>query len=562
VAGRTSVEQQLERLRKRSVRGADLATAEKEGFFLGRFAINPFSGSPVPIWVGNFVLMEYGTGAVMCVPAHDERDFEFATKYRLDKKIVVQPASGKLLAPATLDEAFTGYGVLTDSGPYSGLPSEKAMERMIAAAEKGGYGSGETVYRLKDWGISRQRYWGTPIPVVYCETDGMVPVPDSELPVRLPESVTLTGQGQSPLAGVPEFVNTTCPKCGGPARRETDTMDTFVDSSWYFYRYTDPHNDKAPFDNAPVAYWFPIDQYIGGIEHAILHLIYSRFFCKVMHDLKMVDHTEPISRLFSQGLVLMNGEKMSKSKGNLVGALDMAEKYGCDTARLYTLFAAPPERDLEWSEQGIEGCARFLSRLYRLIARHAPALGPAKPAASVEVGAKSGSLASTSEKEKALRRKAHQTLRRVTNDFEARWHFNSSIALIMELVNLVHSLEPLEEGARPEVVRETLELLTQMIAPMAPHLAEELWEMLGHAEGLTHAAWPEYVAQLAAEEQVEIIAQINGRVRGKILSEPGLSEDELIDRVLADPRIAQLLAGQKIVKTIAVREKLVNFVLG
>jgi leucyl-tRNA synthetase len=559
VAGRASVEAQLDRLRKRSVRGADLATAEKEGFFLGRFALNPFSGSPVPIWVGNFALMEYGTGAVMCVPAHDERDFEFATKYRLDKKIVVQPAAGKLLTPATLDEAFTSYGVLADSGPYSGLTSEKAIERMIAAAEDVGFGSGETVYRLKDWGISRQRYWGTPIPVVYCENDGVVPVANADLPVRLPENVALTGQGQSPLANVPEFVNTTCPKCGGPARRETDTMDTFVDSSWYFYRYTDPHNDNAPFDKALVAYWFPIDQYIGGIEHAILHLIYSRFFCKVMHDLKLVDHTEPIKRLFSQGLVLMNGEKMSKSKGNLVGALDMAEKYGCDTARLYTLFAAPPERDLEWSEQGIEGCARFLSRLYRLIARHAEALGPgpARPA-----GAKPDAQTSASDKEKALRRKAHQTLRRVTKDFEERWHFNSSIALIMELVNLIQSLEPLEEGARPEVIRESLELLTQMIAPMAPHLAEELWSMLGHAEGLTHAPWPEYAAQLAAEEQVEIVVQINGRTRGKILGEPGLADDELIERVLADPRIAQLLAGQKIVKTIAVRDKLVNFVLG
>jgi leucyl-tRNA synthetase len=281
-----------------------------------------------------------------------------------------------------------------------------------------------------------------------------------------------------------------------------------------------------------------------------------------MHDLKLVDHTEPIKRLFSQGLVMMNGEKMSKSKGNLVGALDMAEKYGCDTARLYTLFAAPPERDLEWSEQGIEGCARFLSRLYRLIARHAPGLGPAKPAASAGPGGKAGAPSSATDKEKALRRKAHQTLRRVTNDFEARWHFNSSIALIMELVNLVHSLEPLEEGARAEVVRETLELLTLMIAPMAPHLAEELWAMLGHADGLSRAAWPEYVAQLAAEEQVEIIAQINGRVRGKIQCEPGLGDDELIERVLTDPRIAQLVAGQKIVKSVAVRDKLVNFVLG
>ena len=560
VAGHAGIEKQIERLRKRSVRGADLATAEKEGFFLGRFAQNPFSGARVPIWVGNFVLMEYGTGAVMCVPAHDERDFEFAEKYHLEKRIVVQPVSGKPLTPATLDEAFTPYGVSTESGKFSGLPSEKAIEKMIAAAEQAGFGSGETVYRLKDWGISRQRYWGTPIPVVYCEKDGIVPVPDSELPVRLPENVTLTGQGQSPLAGAADFVNTKCPKCGGPARRETDTMDTFVDSSWYFYRYTDPHNAKAPFDEAAAAYWFPIDQYIGGIEHAILHLIYSRFFCKVMHDLGLVDHTEPIKRLFSQGMVLMNGEKMSKSKGNVVGALEMADKYGCDTGRLYTLFAAPPERDLEWSEQGIEGCARFLSRLYRLIARHAEALGPAAPGALA--GAPPSPQANATPKEKALRRKAHQTLRRVTHDFEARWHFNSSIALIMELVNLMQSQEPLEEGTRPEVIRETLELLTLMLAPMAPHLAEELWEMLGHADGLGHATWPEYVAALAAEEQVDIVVQINGRVRGRIQCEPGLDEDELAERVFTDARIAQLLAGQKISKRIVVRDKLVNVVLG
>jgi leucyl-tRNA synthetase len=560
VAGHAGIEKQIERLRKRSVRGADLATAEKEGFFLGRFAQNPFSGARVPIWVGNFVLMEYGTGAVMCVPAHDERDFEFAEKYHLEKRIVVQPVSGKPLTPATLDEAFTAYGVSTESGKFSGLRSEKAIESMIAAAEQAGFGSGETVYRLKDWGISRQRYWGTPIPVVYCEADGIVPVPDSELPVRLPENVTLTGQGQSPLASAADFVNTKCPKCGGPARRETDTMDTFVDSSWYFYRYTDPHNAQAPFGKAAAAYWFPIDQYIGGIEHAILHLIYSRFFCKVMHDLDLVDHTEPIKRLFSQGMVLMNGEKMSKSKGNVVGALEMADKYGCDTGRLYTLFAAPPERDLEWSEQGIEGCARFLSRLYRLIARHAGALGAATPGALA--GAPPSSQANATPKEKALRRKAHQTLRRVTYDFEARWHFNSSIALIMELVNLIQSQEPLEEGTRPEVIRETLELLTLMLAPMAPHLAEELWEMLGHADGLGHATWPEYVAALAAEEQVEIVVQINGRVRGKIQCEPGLDEDELAERVFTDPRISQLLAGQKISKRIVVRDKLVNVVLG
>ncbi len=556
VAGQAGIGQQLGRLRKRSVKTADLAAAEKEGFFIGRFAKNPFDGSELPIWIANFVLMEYGTGAVMCVPAHDQRDFEFASKYHLEKKIVVQPKDAPQLTPSTIEEAFTEYGVSANSGPYSGAESVRAIDRMIADAESRGFGKGETIYRLKDWGISRQRYWGTPIPVVYCEKDGIVAVPDSELPVRLPENVTLTGQGQSPLASVPDFAHAKCPKCGGPARRETDTMDTFMDSSWYFYRYTDPHNDRAPFGKDEVRYWFPIDQYIGGIEHAILHLIYSRFFCKVMGDLGLVDHREPVLRLFSQGMVLKDGSKMSKSKGNGVGAIDVAEKYGCDTARLYTLFAAPPERDLEWSEQGIEGCSRFLSRVYRLVARHAAALGTAAGA-----GAKAVALDAPSPKEKLLRRKAHQTLRRVTQDFDARWHFNSSIALIMELVNLMQDQEPLEEGARPEVVRETIELLTLMLSPMVPHLAEELWEMLGHADGLSRAPWPEYVPQLAAEEQVEIVVQVNGRVRTKVLVDAGLGEKELLERVLADPGVAQLLKGQHLVKRIVVPNKLVNFVL-
>jgi leucyl-tRNA synthetase len=557
VAGHAGIENQIARLRKRSVKTAELATAEKEGFFIGRFAKNPFDGSEIPIWVANFVLMEYGTGAVMCVPAHDQRDFEFASKYRLEKKIVVQPKEAPPLAPSTLEEAFIEYGISVNSGLYSGAETDRAIERMIADAESRGFGKGETIYRLKDWGISRQRYWGTPIPVVYCEKDGIVAVPDSQLPVRLPENVTLTGQGQSPLATVPEFADTKCPKCGGAARRETDTMDTFFDSSWYFYRYTDAHNDRAPFGKEEVRYWFPIDQYIGGIEHAILHLIYSRFFCKVMGDLGLVNHREPVLRLFSQGMVLKDGAKMSKSKGNVVGAIDMAEKYGCDTARLYTLFAAPPERDLEWSEQGIEGCARFLSRVHRLVSRHAAALGPAAIS-----GAKPEALGAPTPKEKVLRRKAHQTLRRVTNDFDARWHFNTSIALIMELVNLMHAQEPLEEGARTEVVRETLELMTLMLSPMVPHLAEELWEMLGHAGGLAQVAWPEYAPQLAAEEQVEIVVQINGRVRTKVLVESGLGEEELLERVQPDPHVAQLLKGQQIVKRIVVPNKLVNFVLG
>jgi len=556
VKGQAAIEAQLARLRQRILRPAELGTAEKEGIFIGRFAVNPFNGEHLPIWVANFVLMEYGSGAVMSVPAHDQRDFEFSEKYRLPKPIVVQPTHGKPLNPMTLDKAYTEYGRLVDSGPFSGLPSEQAIERMAADVRAQKFGEAQTIYRLKDWGISRQRYWGTPIPVLYCADCGLVPVPDEQLPVLLPPNVQLTGMGQSPLASVPEFVNTTCVRCGGAARRETDTMDTFVDSSWYFYRYTDPHNTRAPFDAQTARYWFPIDQYVGGIEHAILHLIYSRFFCKVMRDLGLVEHSEPVMRLFSQGMVLKGGVAMSKSRGNVVDALDMAAKYGCDTARLYTLFAAPPEKDLEWSEQGIEGCSRFLHRVYRIAARHAERLR------GVAVGnPRAADLASATAKEKTLLRKAHQTLRRVTHDFEVRWHFNTSVALIMELANELQAQEPLERDASPAVVKEVFELLTVMLAPMAPHLAEELWEMLGHGDALGRAAWPEYQPHLAEEEQFEVVVQINGRLRGKILVEGGLTEDELAERALADPRIAMLTARQRVVKKIVVPNKLVNIVV-
>ncbi len=553
--GGAKLEEQWNHLRQQILRGADLGTAEKKGFFTGRFATNPFSGESVPIWVANFVLAEYGTGAVMAVPAHDERDFEFARKYQMPFRVVIQPESGETLVADRMTEAFVEYGRLVDSGAYTGLTSQEAQERMAADAKTKGIGQAETTYRLKDWGISRQRYWGTPIPVIYCPTDGIVSVPDDQLPVRLPANVVLTGQGQSPLASVPDFLNTKCPKCGGPAKRETDTMDTFIDSSWYFFRYTDPHNDQAPFDRAAASYWFPIDQYIGGIEHAILHLIYSRFFCKVMHDLGLVDLREPVRRLFSQGMVLKDGAKMSKSKGNVVGAIDMAEKYGCDTARMYTLFAAPPEKDLEWSEQGIEGCARFLNRVFRLVDRHATEL------AHVSTASLGAVIPNPTAKEKALRRKTHQTLRRVTQDFEVRWHFNTSVALIMELVNALQAAEPLAQDARPEVVKEALECLTLLLAPMAPHLAEELWQMLGHAEALDVARWPEFIPQLAEEEQVEIVFQINGRVRGKLLVDSGLGENELMELAMADERIGPLLRGGQMVKRVVVPNKLVNIVL-
>ncbi len=554
-AGQAEKDAAWNRIRQQQMKAEAIETAEKEGFFTGHFAVNPFSGEKLPLWVANFVLAEYGTGAVMCVPAHDQRDFEFASKYELPIRVVVAAATGAA-AEAPLRAASTGHGVLIDSGEYSGLTTESALDKMMAAAEAAGFGSAETVYRLRDCGISRQRYWGTPIPVIHCTKCGIVPVPDEELPVRLPEKVRLTGEGKSPLASVPEFVNVRCPRCGGGARRETDTMDTFVDSSWYFYRYTDPHNTSAPFGRAAAGAWCPIDRYIGGITHAILHLLYARFFCKVMRDLGLVSHDEPITRLFTQGMVLKGGTAMSKSKGNVVGAEEMALRYGCDTGRVYTLFAAPPEKDLEWSDQAIEGCSRFLHRVYRLVERQAGGL-PAPGAGQ----AQQIEIATASEKEKRLLRQTHQTLQRVTADYESRWHFNSAIALIMELVNEIYSAMPLDKELRPEILRGVLETLVLMLAPPAPHLAEELWEMLGHTGGIGRVAWPEYRAELAAQEEYEIVLQVNGKLRGKLVAEEGLSEAELVARALADPRVAALVAGRDVVKTIVVPHKLVNLVV-
>jgi leucyl-tRNA synthetase len=553
-----------------SAKMEDIATAEKDGFFTGRYAVNPFSGERIPIWVGNFVLMEYGTGAIMAVPAHDERDFEFAKKFGLPIPVVVKPvegSNGRFLADARDDtggvgglqagateggapSAFTEYGVSANSGPYSGLTSAEAMERMAADAEARGFGKKETIYRLRDWGISRQRYWGTPIPVIYCPKDGMVPVLDRDLPVVLPANPKLTGEGESPLATDPEFANVKCPKCGGPARRETDTMDTFVDSSWYFYRYCDPNNDKAPFESAKANYWFPIDQYIGGIEHAILHLMYSRFWTKVMRDIGLISHSEPAARLFTQGMVLKDGTAMSKSAGNVVGALEMAERYGADTGRLYTLFAAPPEKDLEWSEESIEGSWRFLNRVYRLVEK------AAKEGLATET--QRNAIEGMTAAEKALLRKTHQTLRRVTQDFETRWHFNSAIAQIMELTRVYAA----EDGVRPEVRREVLEILTLMLAPMTPHLAEELWEMLGHSGGLWTVGWPAYNAELAKEEEVEIVVQVNGRVRGKLKVAAGASQGEVMKLAEPDAGVAAHLKGKKIVKVVYVQDKLLNMVVG
>jgi leucyl-tRNA synthetase len=539
----------LGEMKRTSVKMEDIATAEKDGFFTGRYAINPFNNEQIPIWVGNFVLMEYGTGAIMAVPAHDERDFEFCTKYGLPIVEVVKEEKGAAGASnGKIEKPFSEYGISINSGPYSGLKSEDAIENMAGDAEKQRFGKKETIFRLRDWGISRQRYWGTPIPVIYCEKDGMVPVPDKDLPVVLPANPKLTGEGQSPLATDPDFVNVKCPNCGGPAKRETDTMDTFVDSSWYFYRYCDPHNANAPYDSGKVGYWFPIDQYIGGITHAILHLLYSRFWCKFMRDIGLIQHSEPAARLFTQGMVQKGGVAMSKSKGNVVGAIEMAEKYGADTGRLYTLFAAPPEKDLEWSEEAIEGAWRFLNRVYRLVEKESQA-------AKTESDSNNANL---SEPEKDLLRKAHQTLARVSADFETRWHFNSAIAQIMELTNALYAAD---SSVRARVRKEVLEILVLMLAPMTPHLSEELWETLGHSGGLWTEKWPTFNPELAKDEEVEIVVQVLGKVRGRLKVASGTTEGELTTLAKSDAGVAGHLAGKSIVKVIFVQDKLLNFVV-
>jgi len=546
---------EVERVKASAVRARADVNLEKLGVDSGFKARNPYNGELVPVWIANFVLMEYGTGAVMAVPAHDQRDFEFCTAYGLPIKPVVMPEEGNL--PEKLEAAYVSYGKLVNSGPYNGLTSGQAIARMTSDAEAKGFGEGTVQYRIKDWGISRQRYWGTPIPVVYCAACGIVPVREKDLPVILPSDVKLTGQGQSPLANVPEFVATTCPKCGGPGRRETDTMDTFVDSSWYFYRYTDPKISTAPVSRSAVGYWFPVDQYIGGIEHAILHLIYMRFFSKVMQDIGLVDFPEPVARLFSQGMVIKDGAKMSKSKGNVVDPTEMFVKYGADAVRLYMLFAAPPEKDFEWSDAGIEGASRFLSKVYRLVAKYAEQLRPIKSWAG---GGGAGSL---TPEERRLLRKAHQTLRHVTEDMEERWHYNTDIAMAMELVNeLADRAAGVEAGKiRLEILKSAIEPLLVILSLFAPHIADELWEELGHTEPLLRTSWPAFDAELAAEEELEIPVQVNGKLRGRIRVAVGATEEEIRTRAQAEEKVATYLNGRQIVKLIVVPQKLVNIVV-
>ena len=545
----------------------DVRMGGKQGFDTGQYAINPFSGKEVPIWVANFVLWGYGTGAVMGVPGHDERDFEFAKAYDLPITVVVQRADAPISAE-TMTEAHAGEGSLVNSDKYNGLPWEDANRVMTADARARGIGEGTVQYRLKDWGISRQRYWGTPIPVVHCAKHGVVPVPYAELPVKLPQITTFTGRGDSPLAQVPEWVNVTCPTCGGPARRETDTMDTFVDSSWYFLRFCDPKNDEQPFDPADAAYWMPVDFYSGGVEHAILHLLYSRFFTRVLRDVGLVSFDEPFTRLLTQGMVLKDGAVMSKSKGNVVDPDDMLQKYGADALRLYVMFVAPPEKEVEWSDAGLEGSFRFLMRVWRLVDHWCETIGgEGIPASGTEC----------TDAERALRRKTHETIRRVTGDVEERMHLNTAVSSLMELVNELYSFSEgtahgapsraAAEAGRVEraqtiaVLREAIDGLVLMLSPFAPHMAEELWERLGHVGGLAKASWPTFDPEVAKALEVVVPVQVNGKLRARITAAAGASEDQLRELALADPGVRAHTDGKTIRKVMVAKGPLVSVVV-
>jgi leucyl-tRNA synthetase len=538
---------------KRDEREADLL--EKEGVFTGSCCINPVTGKRMPIYVANFVLIAYGTGAVMAVPAHDQRDFEFAEKYGLPIQVVIKPADARQ-APLAQDltHAFEQDGVLVDSGEFTGMESEAARIAITEVLAKRGLAELTLQYRLRDWGISRQRYWGAPIPIIYCEKCGVVPVPERDLPVVLPLDVELLENGGSPLPVYKPFYSTTCPKCGADARRETDTMDTFVESSWYFARYACPDFDKGPLDRERVRYWMPVDQYIGGIEHAVLHLLYSRFFVKVLRDMGYLQADEPFLNLLTQGMVIKDGFKMSKSKGNVVDPDDMIQAYGADTVRLFCLFASPPEKDLDWSDQGVEGSFRFLSRMWRLVSENLDALKSADPYRGGSHLAKD--LAQ-------LRRKTHQTIKKVTEDIRERFHFNTAIAAIMELVNLIYQVlesRPADPMLWP-VVREAVEAAIVVSSPMVPHISEELWTLLGHEELLLNTGWPKWEDRALKAEEMLIVVQINGKLRSKITVAADATDKELEDISLKDSRIRDFIEGKQVKKVVVVPKKLINIVV-
>jgi leucyl-tRNA synthetase len=543
----------IHKIRKQASAERAAEEAKKEGIFTGAYCINPFTGGRVPIYIANFVLMEYGTGVIMCVPAHDRRDFEFAKEYGLPIKVVIQP-EGEELNPEDMKNAYEEPGIMANSGEFSGLQSEVGKERIIDYVESKGLGNARVNYRLRDWGISRQRYWGAPIPVVYCEKCGTVPVPDRDLPVELPLDVEFTGKGGSPLAKLESFVNTKCPKCGGDAKRETDTMDTFVESSWYFLRYASPDYDDEMFDREKVKYWLPVDQYIGGIEHAILHLLYARFYTKVLRDLGMCDLDEPFLNLLTQGMVIKDGAKMSKSIGNIVDPDDMIDKYGADTVRVFMLFASPVQRDLDWSDEGIEGAYRFLNRVWRIVYD-----------CRMRVNVETQNFASLQAKPEALNPKSrellikvHKTIKKVTDDIE-RFQFNTAVAAIMELLNAISRFEP--EGEDDILVlKESVEAMVRLLYPMAPHIAEELWGFLGYQESLVDKPWIEWDKGIVESAEITIVLQVNGRVRSQVLMDPDSTEEEIKQAAFSDEKVKNYIAGKEIKKVVVVPKKLVNIV--
>ena len=563
---------------------------EKEGVFTGAYCINPMNGRRMPIYTANFALMEYGTGAVMSVPAHDQRDFDFARKYDLPIIVVVSPAD-QALDGNTMDAAYTGDGTMVNSGGFNGTGNREAMEAIAAFMDKDGIGKKTVSFRLRDWGISRQRYWGAPIPMIHCDSCGIVPVPEADLPIVLPEAADLLEGGRSPLPALAEFAKTRCPACGrDDARRETDTMDTFVESSWYFERYCSPRCDTAMFDKDAVDYWMPVDQYIGGVEHAILHLLYSRYFTRVLASLGLVTFKEPFTRLLTQGMVckettacpehgflfpeqvaeegdtlrscLQCGqpvtigrvEKMSKSKKNVIDPNVLLDEYGADTTRLFCLFAAPPERDLEWSEQGVEGSYRFLQRVWRLAERWLPLLTACEggPIDSQELNAPLGEL----------NRKTHETIKRVTQDIEERFHFNTVISAVMELVNAMQALEESgSDSAGCRVMRFALETSVLLLSPIVPHFCEELWEALGHGKSILLSQWPSFDDAATVKDEVEVVVQVNGKLRSRFSAALDADDNTLKQTALADERIVRFVDGKPIKKVITIKNKLVNIVI-
>lgn len=524
------------------------ADTEKEGVFSGAYAINPMTQEKVPIWIANYVLMDYGTGAIMAVPAHDQRDFEFARKYDIPVRVVIKSED----SPADESEmtaAYTGDGLMINSPGFDGLPVDEGKKAVIDYMSKNDIGEGTVNFRLRDWLISRQRYWGAPIPMVYCDKCGIVPVPESDLPVLLPEDVQFKPTGESPLNFVESFYKTSCPCCGGDARRETDTMDTFVCSSWYFARFCDPSNPDLPFSRSAVDYWMPVDQYIGGVEHAILHLMYARFFAKFLFDINMLSCQEPFTHLLTQGMVLKDGAKMSKTKGNVVSPEEIINKYGADTARLFILFASPPERDLEWSDASVEGCYRFLNRIWRVVT---------ESAGLIQIGG--GSLENLDDAARQMRFKTHATIKKVTEDISERFNFNTAIAAIMELNNAILAYRNVE-SKNTAVLTEAIESMLIMLSPFCPHICDELWDRLGWEGCIYRQAWPAFEATALIQDQVEIVVQINGKIRQHLTVPSGASQEQLIEIAMADEKVKAGIEGKQIVKTVAVPGKLVNLVV-